>query len=65
MVCENAINVWNLKGERKSTDSHDEGVREAGGGVGDVPRELDVVVVEPAAGDDGEAVVEGDALLRE
>ena len=47
------------------TYSHDEGVAETRDGVGDLVAELDVVVVEPAAGNVCDAVEAGDALLRE
>ena len=39
---------------------HDEGVSHAGGAIGDLVSELDPVVVEPASGDDGDAVEGGD-----
>lgn len=44
---------------------HDEGVAEACGGVGELVGELDVVVVEPAAWDDGDVVEPGDGGLCE
>lgn len=47
------------------THGHHERVAEAGHRVRELVRELDVVVVEPAAVDDGEAVEARHALLRE
>lgn len=47
------------------THGHDEGVREAGHRVRELVRELDVVVVEPAAGDLSDTIEARDALLRE
>lgn len=41
---------------------HDEGVGEAGDAVGELVAELDVIVVEPAARDLGEAVEVGDVV---
>lgn len=42
---------------------HDEGVGETGGGVGELVSELDVVVVEPASGNYGDAIEAGDRGL--
>ena len=50
---------------KKETYGHDEGVSEAGGRVREMDGELDVVVVEPAAWDDGDAVETRHAGLRE
>lgn len=44
---------------------HDEGVGDAGGGVGELVAELDPVVVEPASGDDSDAVEGSDGRLSE
>ena len=52
-------------GKGRRTYGHDEGVAETRDGVGDLVAELDVVVVEPAAGDDREAVEPSHARLRE
>ena len=49
----------------RGTYGHDEGVAEACGGVGDLVSELDVVVVDPAAVDDGDAVEASHARLGE
>lgn len=42
---------------------HDEGVGKTGGGVGELVSELDVVVVEPTAGNYGDAIEAGDGGL--
>lgn len=54
---------------RGSTYGHDEGVGQAGGGVGDLVAKLDVVVVNPSTTDgsvaSGNTVEGGDTLLSE
>ena len=47
------------------TYGHDEGVAQAGCAVRNLVAKLDVVVVEPAPGDDGDPVKPSDARLRE
>lgn len=47
------------------TYGHDEGVGQAGHGVGDLVPKLDVVVVDPASGNVGDAVEPSHTLLRE
>jgi hypothetical protein len=48
--------------EEQDDAGHDERVREAGDAVGKLVAELDVVVVDPAAGDLAEAVEVGDVV---
>lgn len=48
--------------EEQDDAGHDEGVGEAGDAVGELVAELDPVVVEPAAGDLGEAVEVGNVV---
>ena len=50
---------------RVKTHRKDEGITEAGGGVGNLVRQLDVVVIDPAAVNLGDAVEACHALLRE
>ena len=47
------------------TYGHDEGVAEPGHAVRELVRELDVVVVDPTTGDDGDAVEASHARLGE
>lgn len=54
-----------MRGGSGRTYGHDEGVAQAGHGVRELVRELDVVVVEPAAVNDSDGVEACDALLRE
>ena len=48
--------------QEQDNAGHDEGVGEAGDGVGELVGELDVVVVDPAAVDDGGTVESGDVV---
>lgn len=54
--------AWDQVHEEEDNAGAEERVGEAGDGVGQLVAELDVVAVEPAAGDHGEAVEVGDVV---
>lgn len=60
MVVDTEREAGNEVEEEEDDAGHDEGVREAGDAVGELVGELDVVVVDPAAGDG--RVTNGDTI---